>query len=115
MTDDQIEQEALGRLCDIGYTHRLARTLPLTASIPAHDYRQVTLLERLGGGRRNRNITTTACEAAVQQLRDLDIPRNCRPITSFTNCSGMTLILLWEEHLADHADAQTYSYLSSAL
>ncbi len=48
MTEDQLEQEALGWLADVGYQHRYGPELAPDGSTPERsDYRQVLLLDRL--------------------------------------------------------------------
>ncbi len=48
MTEDQLEQEALGWLADVGYQHRYGPDLTPDGPAPERrDYRQVLLVERL--------------------------------------------------------------------
>jgi type I restriction enzyme R subunit len=48
MTEDQLEQEALGWLADVGYQHRYGPDLAPDGSTPERsDYRQVLLIDRL--------------------------------------------------------------------
>ena len=51
MTEDQLEQEALGWLADVGYQHRYGPDLAPDGSAPERrDYRQVLLVERQAPG-----------------------------------------------------------------
>jgi len=77
MTEDQLEQEALAWLGDVGYTHRYGPDLAADGSTPERsDYRQVLLLERLLGAinRLNPGIPLPAREDALKQVADLGIP-----------------------------------------
>lgn len=77
MTEDQLEQETLGWLSEVGYTPRFGPDMAPDGDAPEReDYRQVLLLERLRGAisRLNPTIPLVAREHAVQQLRDLGIP-----------------------------------------
>ncbi|WP_020206037.1 type I restriction endonuclease subunit R [Cupriavidus sp. WS] len=77
MTEDQLEQETLGWLDDVGYTRLFGPDLAPDGANPERaDYRQVLLLERLRGAiaRLNPGIPLAAREDAVQQVRDLGIP-----------------------------------------
>ena len=48
MTEDQLEQEALGWLADVGYRHRYGPDLAPDGAAPERsDYRQVLLVARL--------------------------------------------------------------------
>jgi len=77
MTEDQLEQETLAWLQDVGYTHRYGSDI-------AHDgpaleragYQQVLLPFRLREAisRPNPGIPTTAREDAFKQIMDLGIP-----------------------------------------
>ncbi|MBN3759880.1 type I restriction endonuclease subunit R [Burkholderia sp. Ac-20365] len=77
MTEDQLEQETLGWLADVGYTHLFGPDIaPDGASAERADYRQVLLVERLRSAiaRLNPGIPPQAREDAVQRVRDLGIP-----------------------------------------
>ena len=77
MTEDQLEQETLGWLGDVGYTHRYGPDIAFDGSAPERsDYRQVLLLERLGAAinRLNPNIPLAARDDALKQVADLGIP-----------------------------------------
>jgi len=77
MTEDQLEQETLGWLADVGYIHLFGPDLaPDGASPERVDYRQVLLVERLRGSlaRLNPAIPPQAREDALQQVQDLGIP-----------------------------------------
>jgi outer membrane protein TolC len=74
MTEDQLEQEALGWLADVGYQHRFGPELAPDGSTPERsDYRQVLLIERLRQvvAALNPNVPTAAREDAVKQVVDL--------------------------------------------
>ncbi len=77
MTEDQLEQEALGWLAEVGYATLYG--LDIAPDGSAHeraDYRQVVLVERLRGAidRLNPNIPLQARTDAVQQVIELGIP-----------------------------------------
>ncbi|MEJ8849644.1 type I restriction endonuclease subunit R [Variovorax rhizosphaerae] len=77
MTEDQLEQEALGWLTDVGYTHVYGPDIaPDGASPERPDYRQVVLVERLRNSIANLNpgIPATARDDALKQVLDLGIP-----------------------------------------
>lgn len=77
MTEDQLEQETLGWLADVGYSCRFGPELaPDGASPERADYRQVLLVERLRGAiaRLNRATPFEAREDALQQVVGLGIP-----------------------------------------
>ncbi len=77
MTEDQLEQEALGWLADVGYTvlHGLD-IAPDGGSPERADYRQVVLVERLRAAveRLNPAIPAAARADAIKQVLDLGIP-----------------------------------------
>src|SRR5690606_5056994 len=77
MTEDQLEQEALSWLQDVGYTHRYGPDIAHDGSEPQRiDYRQVILPFRLREaiGRLNPLIPTAAREDALQRVMELGIP-----------------------------------------
>jgi type I restriction enzyme R subunit len=77
MTEDQLEQEALGWLADVGYQHRYGPELAPDGSTPERsDYRHVLLLDRLrrAVAMLNPNVPTAAREDAVKQVVDLGTP-----------------------------------------
>ncbi|OQS09275.1 DEAD/DEAH box helicase [Chromobacterium violaceum] len=77
MTEDQLEQETLGWLEDVGYTHLYGPDLaPEGADCERADYRQVLLLERLRSAiaRLNPGIPLAAREDALRQVQELGIP-----------------------------------------
>lgn len=77
MTEDQLEQEALGWLADVGYTPLFGPDIAVDGDHPERaDYRQVLLLERLRAAihRLNPGIPLAAREDALRQVVDLGIP-----------------------------------------
>ena len=77
MTEDQLEQEALGWLSEVGYQTLSGYDLAPDGSAPERaDYRQVLLVERLRGaiGRLNPDIPLVAREDALKQVVDLGVP-----------------------------------------
>ncbi|MCG9124879.1 type I restriction endonuclease subunit R [Laribacter hongkongensis] len=77
MTEDQMEQETLGWLNEVGYTPLFGPDLAPEGNNPERaDYRQVLLLERLRGAiaRLNPTIPLVAREDALRQVQDLGIP-----------------------------------------
>ncbi|PMS21108.1 DEAD/DEAH box helicase [Trinickia dabaoshanensis] len=77
MTEDQLEQETLGWLSEVGYDCLFGPDLaPDGADAERTDYRQVLLVERLRGAiaRLNPNIPLAAREDALRQVQDLGIP-----------------------------------------
>ncbi|CAJ6491829.1 Type I site-specific deoxyribonuclease HsdR [Burkholderia pseudomallei] len=77
MTEDQLEQETLGWLSEVGYRHLFGPDLaPDGVNAERADYRQVLLVERLRSAiaRLNPSIPLAAREDAVRQVQDLGIP-----------------------------------------
>jgi type I restriction enzyme R subunit len=77
MTEDQLEQEALGWLADVGYQHRFGPELAPDGSTPERsDYRQVLLIERLrqAVAALNPNVPQAARDDAIKQVVDLGTP-----------------------------------------
>jgi len=77
MTEDQLEQETLGWLADVGYTPLFGPDIsPDGPNQERDDYRQVLLLERLRNAiaRLNPRIPLVAREDALQQVKDLGTP-----------------------------------------
>ncbi len=77
MTEDQLEQEALAWLQDVGYTHRYGPDIAFDGASPERaDYRQVVLPFRLREAinRLNPDIPVAAREDAIKQVTDLGIP-----------------------------------------
>ena len=77
MTEDQLEQETLAWLQDVGYTHRYGPDIAFDGSSPERaDYRQVVLPFRLREAinRLNPGIPVAAREDAIKQVADLGIP-----------------------------------------
>jgi type I restriction enzyme R subunit len=77
MTEDQLEQEMLDWLADVGYTCLFGPDIgPDGANPERADYRQVLLVERLRSAiaRLNPGIPLQAREDAVRRLRDMSIP-----------------------------------------
>lgn len=77
MTEDQLEQEALGWLADAGYSHVYGPDIAVDGITPERsDYVQVVLIERLRNAisRLNPLIPLVAREDALQQVLNLDTP-----------------------------------------
>lgn len=77
MTEDQLEQEALGWLADVGYSHVYGPEIAVDGNAPERsNYTQVVLVERLRNaiGRLNPLIPLVAREDALQQVLNLDTP-----------------------------------------
>jgi len=77
MTEDQLEQETLGWLADVGYTRLFGPDIaPDGANSERADYRQVLLVERVRSAIASLNpgIPLQAREDAVQRVRDIGIP-----------------------------------------
>lgn len=77
MTEDQLEQEALAWLQDVGYTHLYGPDIAFDGVRPERaDYRQVQLASRLREAiqRFNPDIPVAAREDALKQVLDLGIP-----------------------------------------
>ena len=77
MTEDQLEQETLDWLADVGYRCLFGPDLAPDGANPERaDYRHVLLVERLRGAvaRLNPGIPPATREDALQQVRDLGIP-----------------------------------------
>ena len=77
MTEDQLEQEALGWLAELGYAHVYGPDIAPDGSEPERgDYRQVVLVDRLRDAiaRLNPAIPDVAREDALKQVLDLGVP-----------------------------------------
>ncbi|WAL81843.1 type I restriction endonuclease subunit R [Pandoraea sp. XJJ-1] len=77
MTEDQLEQEAIDWLSDIGYTHLYGPEIAPDSDSPERsDYRQVLLADRLRNAinRLNPAIPQSAREDALRQVLNLDTP-----------------------------------------
>ncbi len=77
MSEDQLEQETLGWLAEVGYTPLFGPDLAADGAMPERsDYRQVVLVERLRSAiqRLNPHIPLAAREDALGQVLDLGIP-----------------------------------------
>lgn len=77
MNQDQLEQEALGWLADVGYQHRYGPDLAPDGSNPERsDYRQMLLVDRLrqAVAALNPSVPAAAREDAVKQVLDLGTP-----------------------------------------
>ena len=77
MTEDQLEQETLGWLQDVGYTHLYGPDIAHDGPNPERShYRQVILTFRLREAIRklNPNVPSAAREDALKQVLDLGIP-----------------------------------------
>ena len=77
MTEDQLEQEALGWLADLGYAHLYGPDIAFDGTAPERkDYREVLLTQRLSDAidRLNPDIPLPARQDALQQVVSLGIP-----------------------------------------
>jgi type I restriction enzyme R subunit len=77
MTEDQLEQEALGWLADVGYATLYGPDISPDGDAPERtDYRQVLLRERLrvAINTLNPTIPAAARDDAFKQMLDLGIP-----------------------------------------
>ncbi len=77
MTEDQLEQEALGWLTDVGYSPlNGAAFAPDATNLERQSYQQVLLIERLRSAisRLNPGIPLVARDDALQQVKDLGTP-----------------------------------------
>lgn len=77
MTEDQLEQEALGWLAEVGYTPLYGPDIAPDGDAPERaDYRQVVLVDRLRAAisRLNPDIPNVAREDALKQVLDLGVP-----------------------------------------
>ncbi|MCE4059316.1 type I restriction endonuclease subunit R [Pandoraea sputorum] len=77
MTEDQLEQEAIDWLSDIGYTHLYGPEIAPDSDAPERsDYRQVLLADRLRNAinRLNPAIPQSAREDALRRVLNLDTP-----------------------------------------
>lgn len=77
MTEDQLEQETLAWLQDVGYTHLYGPDIAFDGARPERaDYRQVQLVVRLREAihKLNLDIPVAAREDALKQVLDLGIP-----------------------------------------
>jgi type I restriction enzyme R subunit len=77
MTEDQLEQETLGWLAELGYTHRRGPDIAHDGADPQRaNYGQVVLAFRLREAivRLNPTVPLAAREDALRQVQDLGIP-----------------------------------------
>ena len=77
MTEDQLEQETLGWLAEVGYTHLYGPTIAYDGESPERDnYRQVVLVERLRSAmaKLNPKVPLAAREDALKQVLELGLP-----------------------------------------
>ena len=77
MTEDQLEQEALGWLADVGYAHAWGPDIAPDGPAPERaDYRQVLLVERLRRAIETLNpaVPKPARDDALRQVLDLGTP-----------------------------------------
>ena len=77
MTEDQLEQECLAWLADVGWQHRYGPDIAPDGDAPERDsYRQVLLLGRLRSAvaALNPTVPATAREDAIRQVLDLGTP-----------------------------------------
>lgn len=77
MTEDQLEQETLGWLTDVGYSRLYGPDIAPDGVAPErNDYQQVLLADRLRQaiGRLNPSIPLAAREDALRRVLNLDVP-----------------------------------------
>lgn len=77
MTEDQLEQECLAWLADVGWQHRYGPDIAPDGDAPERDnYRQVLLLGRLRSAvaALNPTVPAAAREDAIRQVQDLGTP-----------------------------------------
>ncbi len=77
MTEDQLEQETLGWLAELGYAHLYGPDIAFDGTAPERkDYREVLLIQRLSEAidRLNPGIPLLARQDALQQVVNLGIP-----------------------------------------
>lgn len=77
MTEDQLEQETLGWLAEVGYRHVYGPTIAYDGESPERDsYRQVLLIERLRSAiaKLNPTVPLAAREDALKQVQELGQP-----------------------------------------
>ena len=77
MTEDQLEQETLGWLADVGYSSVFGPDIAPDGTAPERaNYQQVVLIERLRQALQKLNpaIPAPAREDALRQILDLGIP-----------------------------------------
>ncbi|MGE8045578.1 type I restriction endonuclease subunit R [Pseudomonas monteilii] len=77
MTEDQLEQETLGWLAEVGYRHAYGPTIAYDGENPERDsYRQVLLIERLRSAiaKLNPTVPLAAREDALKQVQELGQP-----------------------------------------
>lgn len=77
MTEDQLEQETLGWLEEVGYTHLYGPTIAYDGeSSERNNYRQVVLVERLRSAmaKLNPKVPLAAREDALKQVLELGLP-----------------------------------------
>lgn len=77
MTEDQLEQETLGWLAEVGYTHLYGPDIAYDGESPERDnYRQVVFVERLRSAitKLNPKVPLVAREDALKQVLELGLP-----------------------------------------
>ncbi len=77
MTEDQLEQETLGWLAEVGYIHLYGPDIAHDGESPERDhYRQVVLVERLRSAmaKLNPKVPLVAREDALKQVLELGLP-----------------------------------------
>ena len=77
MTEDQLEQETLGWLADVGYRQVYGPTIAYDGESPEREsYRQVLLVERLRSAiaKLNPKVPLAAREDALRQVQELGLP-----------------------------------------
>lgn len=77
MTEDQLEQETLAWLCDVGYSHVYGPEIAVDGNAPERsNYLQPVLIERLRAAisRLNPRVPLVAREDALHKILNLDMP-----------------------------------------
>lgn len=77
MTEEQLEQETLGWLAEVGYRHVYGPAIAYDGENPERDsYRQVLLIERLRSAiaKLNPTVPLAAREDALKQVQELGLP-----------------------------------------
>ena len=89
MTEDQLEQETLGWLSEVGYAHLYGPDIAYDGDNPEREsYRDVLLTMRLRTAiaRLNPQVPLAAREDALRQVLELGCRCSCRPIACSIVC-----------------------------